>query len=120
MLSKYLQVKIRILDVFTKPKKSLLIGYSQIVDRVLFVFSSFFFLTFFFLSIFQHFHIYNIQTDRSEQECRPRSDAASESTLFVAHPVIFGHMITHCSLETAKRVIGKQCRPRSDASECCV
>ena len=110
MLSKYLQVKIRILDVFTKPKKSLLIGYSQIVDRVLFVFSSLF-LTSFFLSIFQHFHIYNIQTDRSEQECRPRSDAASGSTLFVAHSVIFGHMITHCSLETPKRVIGKQCRP---------
>ena len=26
--------------------------------------------------------------------------------------------LTHCSLETPKRVIGKQCRPRSDAAEC--
>ena len=26
--------------------------------------------------------------------------------------------LTHCSLETSKRVIGKQCRPRSDATEC--
>ena len=26
--------------------------------------------------------------------------------------------LTHCSLETSKRVIGKQCRPRSDAAEC--
>ena len=25
---------------------------------------------------------------------------------------------THCSLETPKRVIGKQCRHRSDAAEC--
>ena len=26
--------------------------------------------------------------------------------------------LTHCSLETHKRVIGKQCRPRSDTAEC--
>ena len=26
--------------------------------------------------------------------------------------------LTHCSRETRKRVIGKQCRPRSDAAEC--
>ena len=26
--------------------------------------------------------------------------------------------LTHCSRETCKRVIGKQCRPRSDATEC--
>ena len=26
--------------------------------------------------------------------------------------------LTHCSLETPKRAIGKQCRPRSDATEC--
>ena len=26
--------------------------------------------------------------------------------------------LTHCSQETRKRVIGKQCRPRSDAAEC--
>ena len=25
------------------------------------------------------------------------------------------NLLTHCSLETPKRVIGKQCRPRSDA-----
>ena len=25
--------------------------------------------------------------------------------------------LTHCSRETRKRVIGKQCRPRSDAAE---
>ena len=25
--------------------------------------------------------------------------------------------LTHCSRETRKRVIGKQCRPRSDATE---
>ena len=28
--------------------------------------------------------------------------------------------LTHCSHETRKRVIGKQCRPRSDATECSV
>ena len=28
--------------------------------------------------------------------------------------------LTHCSRETSKRVIGKQCRPRSDAAEHCV
>ena len=27
-------------------------------------------------------------------------------------------LLTHCCLETPKRVIGKQCRPRSDAPEC--
>ena len=27
-------------------------------------------------------------------------------------------ILTHCSLETPKRVIGKQCRPRSYATEC--
>ena len=27
-------------------------------------------------------------------------------------------LLTHCSQETPKRVIGKQCRPRSDAAEC--
>ena len=27
-------------------------------------------------------------------------------------------ILTHCSLETHKRVTGKQCRPRSDAAEC--
>ena len=26
--------------------------------------------------------------------------------------------LTHCSLETLKRVIGKQCRPRSNTTEC--
>ena len=26
--------------------------------------------------------------------------------------------VSYCSLETHKRVIGKQCRPRSDAAEC--
>ena len=26
--------------------------------------------------------------------------------------------LTHCILETPKRVFGKQCRPRSDAAEC--
>ena len=28
-----------------------------------------------------------------------------------------GLPLTHCSWETSKRVIGKQCRPRSDAAE---
>ena len=28
--------------------------------------------------------------------------------------------LTHCSRETRKRVIGKQCRPRSDATECSI
>ena len=27
-------------------------------------------------------------------------------------------ILTHCSLETSKRVIGKQCKPKSDATEC--
>ena len=26
--------------------------------------------------------------------------------------------LTHCSREIGKRVIGKQCRPRSDAAKC--
>ena len=39
--------------------------------------------------------------------------AASDfGLLFVIYP------LTHCSRETRKRVIGKQCRPRSDAAEC--
>ena len=29
-------------------------------------------------------------------------------------------LLTRCSLETPKRVIGKQCRPRSDAAECSI
>ena len=29
----------------------------------------------------------------------------------------FASKITHCSRENRKRVIGKQCRPRSDAAE---
>ena len=29
-----------------------------------------------------------------------------------------GYSLTHCSLETPKRVTGKQCRPRSDAAGC--
>ena len=28
-----------------------------------------------------------------------------------------GYSLTHCSLDTPKRVISKQCRPRSDAAE---
>ena len=27
-------------------------------------------------------------------------------------------LLTHCCRETSKNVIGKQCRPRSDAAEC--
>ena len=27
------------------------------------------------------------------------------------------HSLTHCSLETPKSVVGKQCKPRSDAAE---
>ena len=30
---------------------------------------------------------------------------------------IIKHHLTHCNLETPKRVFGKQCRPRSDAAE---
>ena len=30
------------------------------------------------------------------------------------------YWLTHCSWETRKRVLGKQCRPRSDAAECSV
>ena len=37
----------------------------------------------------------------------------SGSTLF-AIPL---SVLTHCSLETPKRVFGKQCRPKSDATE---
>ena len=29
-------------------------------------------------------------------------------------------LLTHCSWDTHKRIIGKQCRPRSDAAECYV
>ena len=33
------------------------------------------------------------------------------------HVVITWKRLTHCSLETPKRIIGKHCRPRSDAAE---
>ena len=32
--------------------------------------------------------------------------------------IVCGGNVTHCSRKTRKRVIGKQCRPRSDAAEC--
>ena len=32
--------------------------------------------------------------------------------------VLWSPALINCSLETPKRVIGKQCRPRSDATEC--
>ena len=32
----------------------------------------------------------------------------------VSHCKVFSNSLTHCSLETPKRVIGKECRPRSD------
>ena len=34
--------------------------------------------------------------------------------------VIIVFLKTHFSLQTPKRVTGKQCRPRSDAAECCI
>ena len=53
----------------------------------------------------------------------PRSAASIASpyrhhlhvTIFIARLVNTG--LTHCSLETPKRVTGKQWRPRSDAAE---
>ena len=36
----------------------------------------------------------------------------------VLSAVVVISALTHCSLQTPKRVIGKQCRPISDAAEC--
>ena len=51
------------------------------------------------------------------------SSSSFVCSIFVCLFVLFsrwcgGAVLTHCSWETPKRLIGKQCRPRSDAAEC--
>ena len=44
----------------------------------------------------------------------------SSATISPQSPCSLTPALTHCSRETHKRVIGKQCRPSSDAAECSV
>ena len=55
----------------------------------------------------QSFLLFEIMTWNGTY-CKKKNMTALDKILF----------LTHCSLETPKRVIDKQCRPRSDAAEC--
>ena len=45
------------------------------------------------------------------------SEGRQKSLTELSHLTVNPFPFTHCSRETHKRVIGKQCRPRSDAAE---
>ena len=50
------------------------------------------------------------------------TDCNKEILKFCPHDLLIQNAVqsqlTHSHLETSKRVIGKQCRPRSDATKC--
>ena len=61
--------------------------------------------------------VYRFKNSLKEQISQPCQCPKSLSPIFHAN---FCWLLTHCSRETRKTVIGKQCRPRSDAAECSV
>ena len=59
-------------------------------------------------------YIWNGNIIELDDQGKPKKNNKKKTNKLIAN------QLTHCSLETPKRVIGKQCRPWSDATECSI
>ena len=61
---------------------------------------------------------YEDVSDRQNKRQRVLEEGGITQNILTPQLLTIVRNLTHCSLETRKRIIGKQCRPRSDAAEC--